>query len=79
MALAFGHAMSHNMSNADSGKPRIQLNASSLAQFVDALPRLETAQQVGHRPSPDDPAVRLPYYRRLRRRDGRTLYATTRA
>jgi spore coat protein A, manganese oxidase len=38
------------------------LNPNSLAQFVDPLSIPETVRPVGHRPSPDDPAVQLPYY-----------------
>ncbi|MGB2606734.1 MAG: multicopper oxidase [Candidatus Sulfotelmatobacter sp.] len=44
-------------------KFRTGLNASSLAQFVDPLPIPETAKPIGHRPSPANAAVSLPYYR----------------
>ena len=44
-------------------KFRTNLNASSLAQFVDALPIPDVVQPVDHRPSPVDAAVKLPYYR----------------
>ncbi len=54
-----GHesAMSHGVSHKTPPKFRTQLNASSLAQFVDPLPMPEIIQPSGHRPSPDDPAV----------------------
>jgi len=42
---------------------RSQLNASSLAQFVDRLPIPEVIQASGHRPSPDNASVQLPYYK----------------
>jgi spore coat protein A len=44
-------------------KHRTNLNAYSLAQFVDALPIPELAQPAEHRPSPEDKSVKLPYYR----------------
>lgn len=59
MALAMRQSMSH----AIPPKFRTQLNASSLTQFVDPLPLPEIIQPSGHRPSPDNPAVQLPYYR----------------
>ncbi len=59
MALAMRRGMSH----ATPPKFRTQLNASSLAQFVDPLPVPEIIQPTSHRPSPDDPSVQLPYYR----------------
>lgn len=53
------------MMGSQAGHPnfRPQLNASSLAQFVDPLPIPETIQPLGHRPDPDHPAAKLPYYR----------------
>ena len=62
MALAMrrtGYAMSH----AAPPKFRTELNVSSLAQFVDPLALPEIIPPSGHRPSPDNPAVQLPYYR----------------
>jgi spore coat protein A, manganese oxidase len=50
-------------SHAPAPKFRTQLNAGSLAQFVDPLPIPEIAQSNGYRPSPADPAIKLPYYR----------------
>ncbi len=44
-------------------KFRTALNARALAQFVDPLPIPEVAQPLDHRPSPLDPALKLPYYR----------------
>jgi len=63
MALVVGQGVSRSTSKPGLTSPRIQLNTFSLAQFVDPLPRLEIAQPIGHRPSPDDPKVQLPYYR----------------
>jgi spore coat protein A, manganese oxidase len=50
-------------SRGPAPKFRTQLNVSSLAQFVDPLPIPEIAKASGTRPSPGDPAVKLPYYR----------------
>ena len=44
-------------------KFRTELNPNSLTPFVDALPIPEIATPNGYRPSPVDPAVKLPYYR----------------
>jgi spore coat protein A len=44
-------------------KFRTNLNAYSLAQFVDPLPIPEIAQPVDHRPSPENASLKLPYYR----------------
>jgi spore coat protein A, manganese oxidase len=58
MALAM-----RQFSHGPAPKFRTQLNASSLAPFVDPLPIPEIAQPSGYRPSPTDPTVKLPYYR----------------
>ncbi len=63
MALALRRGMSYAESHKSPPRFRTQINASSLAQFVDPLPMLETIQPAGHRPDPDHPAVQLPYYR----------------
>lgn len=63
MALATRRGMCHAMAHPRPAKFRTQLNASSLAQFVDPLPLPEIIQPSGHRPSPDNRAVQLPYYR----------------
>lgn len=63
MTLAMRQGMPHAMPSGDAPTFRTQLNASSLAQFVDPLPLPEIIQPNGHRPSPDNPAVQLPYYR----------------
>ncbi len=66
MALAMRQGMSRTPLQAAPAvevKERPQLDTSSLAQFVDPLPIPETIQPSGHRPSPDNPAVQLPYYR----------------
>jgi spore coat protein A, manganese oxidase len=44
-------------------KFRTNLQASSLAPFVDALPIPELAQPIDHRLSPEDPNTKLPFYR----------------
>src|SRR6202167_1074419 len=56
-------AMRQGMSHAAPPKFRTQLQASSLAQFVDPLPLPEIMKPTGQRASPDNPAVLLPYYR----------------
>ncbi|MGD0825187.1 MAG: multicopper oxidase [Terriglobales bacterium] len=65
MALALRGGTSYAMSHPAPSKVRIQLMASSLAQFVDPLPLPEIIQPSGHRPSTDSPNsnVQLPYYR----------------
>ena len=63
MALATRQGLSQVTTHATPPKFRTQLNASTLTQFVDALPMPEIVQPVGKRPSPDDPALQLPYYR----------------
>jgi spore coat protein A len=68
MALVMRQGMSHPAPHgaSQSGRQpnlRIQLSANTLAQFVDPLPLPEIIQPSGHRPSPDNPAVQLPYYR----------------
>jgi spore coat protein A len=59
MALATRRGMSH----ASPPKVRTQLQGAALAQFVDPLPLPEIIKPTGQRPSPDNPAVELPYYR----------------
>ncbi len=58
-------ATSHGTSHKTPPRFRTQLNASSLAQFVDPLPLPDIIQPSGHRPTPDHPGsnVQLPYYR----------------
>jgi spore coat protein A len=63
MALALRRAGGQQMPHPAQSTPRKRLNPSSLAQFVDPLPLLETIQPSGHRPSPDHPAIQIPYYR----------------
>jgi spore coat protein A, manganese oxidase len=60
---AMALAMPQGMSRVPPPKYRTQLNANSLAPFVDPLPIPEIAQPSGSRPSPFDPAQKLPYYR----------------
>jgi spore coat protein A, manganese oxidase len=61
MAMTMRQGMFHARSHPPP-KFRTQLNASSLAQFVDPLPIPEIIQPSGHRPSPENPSVQLPYY-----------------
>jgi spore coat protein A, manganese oxidase len=56
-------ALRQSSSRAPAPKFRPQLNASSLAQFVDPLPIPEIARPSGVRPSPVDASLKLPYYR----------------
>jgi spore coat protein A, manganese oxidase len=56
-------AMRQGTSHTAPPKLRTQLQASSLAQFVDQLPLPEIIQPTGQRPSPDNHALQLPYYR----------------
>jgi spore coat protein A len=58
-AAAFMPQTHHHESHPS---PR-QINASSVTPFVDPLPRLQVAQPTGTRPSPENSAVKLPYYR----------------
>ncbi len=60
MPRGISHAV---ISHSTPPKFRTQLNVSALAQFVDPLPLPETIQPSGRRPSPDNPAVQIPYYR----------------
>ncbi|MGB7149231.1 MAG: hypothetical protein WBD45_08760, partial [Terriglobales bacterium] len=52
----------HESPATQKSRERTLLNARSLAPFVDPLPVPEIIQASGHRPSPDNPAVQLPYY-----------------
>ncbi len=63
MALALHRAFGQQSGHPAPSLLRQQLNANSLAQFVDPLPLLETIQPSGRRPSPDDKGVELPLYR----------------
>lgn len=61
MALALRQSASR--APAPAPKFRTQLDASSLAQFVDPLPIPEIARPIGMRLSPVDSPLKLPYYR----------------
>jgi spore coat protein A, manganese oxidase len=63
MAMAIRRGLAYAASHKMPPKFRTQLNASALAQFVDPLPVPEIIASSGHRPSPENPAVQLPYYR----------------
>jgi spore coat protein A len=56
-------ALRQSASRAPAPKFRTQLNASSLAQFVDPLPIPAIAKPSGMRPSPVDASLKLPHYR----------------
>jgi spore coat protein A, manganese oxidase len=59
MAAALRQSRSHR----PAPKFRTQLNANSLAPFVDPLPIPEIAQASSYGPSPTEPAMKIPYYR----------------
>jgi len=66
MALALrqtGDQLTAQQAHAALPGPRNQLNASSLAQFVDRLPIPEVIQPSGHRRSPENTSVPLAYYK----------------
>lgn len=63
MALAMRQGMSHAAAHPAEPKFRTELNTSKLAQFVDPLPLPEVIAPSGHRPSPEDATVQIPYYR----------------
>ena len=56
-------AIHRQSSRGPAPKFRTQLDVNSLAQFVDPLPIPEIAKSNELRPSPDNPAVKLPYFR----------------
>ncbi len=59
--LAAGMAVSRQAAAAST--PSAPLNAFTLKPWVDPLPILPIAASSGVRPSPENPAVKLPYYR----------------
>jgi spore coat protein A len=59
IALAIHRQASHG----PAPKFRTQLDVSSLAHFVDPLPIPEIAKSNELRPSPENPAIKLPYFR----------------
>lgn len=59
MAMAMGHRGSQKA----APQFRTQLNASSLARFVDPLPIPEILKPAEYRASPADSSAKLPYYR----------------
>jgi spore coat protein A, manganese oxidase len=63
VAVAMQRGVSYAMSHPAQPHYRTQLNASSLAQFVDQLPLPQVIQPSGRRPSPENAAVQIPYYR----------------
>jgi len=63
MTFAMRRGIGRAMSHPAPPKFRTQLDARSLAQFVDPLPVPEIIQPSGKRPSPDNPSLQVPYYR----------------
>src|SRR5208282_4830653 len=63
LALAVRRSVGQGMSHQAPPQFRTKLDVSSLAQFVDPLPLPQTLSPSGHRPSPENAAVQLPYYR----------------
>ena len=64
MGLAMHQAVPHPSPGSQAEvKERTQLNSRGLAPFVDPLPIPEVIQPIGKRPSPENAAVQLPYYR----------------
>jgi spore coat protein A, manganese oxidase len=55
-------AMHRQSSHGPAPKFRTQLDVNSLAQFVDPLPIPEIAKSNELRPSPDNRAIKLPYF-----------------
>ncbi len=53
----------HPQGSHPAPKFRTQLDVNSLAQFVDPLPIPEIAKSSELRPSPGNPAIKLPYFR----------------
>jgi len=56
-------ALPQGASRKSAPRFRTQLNANSLARFVDPLPIPPIAMPEGYRASPDDPATKIPYFR----------------
>jgi spore coat protein A len=54
--------------------PAAALDPDSLAKFVDPLPIPEIVRNSGYRPSPDDPAREIPFYRLAMRQIERKLH-----
>ncbi|AXC11415.1 Multicopper oxidase [Acidisarcina polymorpha] len=57
--LAAGAALSKQATAATASS----LNASTLTPWVDPLPLLPQAKSTGLRPHPENPAIKIPYYR----------------
>ncbi len=61
--LVAGTAIQGQSRPTEPAKPAASLNASTLKPWVDPLPIVPLAKSSGMRPSPEDPHVKLPYYR----------------
>lgn len=61
--MGISAALHQSSTRAPAPKFRTQLQANSLAPFVDPLPIPEMARLEGMRPSPLDPSEKIPYYR----------------
>jgi spore coat protein A, manganese oxidase len=58
-----GFAIAGSQVKVPKASAQEQINASTLAPFVDPLPLLPIAQPSGHRPHPHNPGETIPYYR----------------
>jgi spore coat protein A len=61
--LGISAALHQSSTRAPAPRFRTQLQANSLAQFVDPLPIPEIARASGTRPNPLDPHQKIPFYR----------------
>jgi spore coat protein A len=61
--LMAGAAVSSQSRPSLTAAPAASLNASTLKPWVDALPILPLAKSSGMRPSPENAAITVPYYR----------------
>jgi spore coat protein A, manganese oxidase len=62
--LMAGAMLTHQAGHKGMGvRARPALDANSLEAFVDALPIPETARSLGMQASPENAAIRIPYYR----------------
>ena len=61
--LVAGTAIQGQSRPTGATRPAASLNASTLKPWVDPLPIVPLAKSSGMRPSPEDPQVKVPYYR----------------
>src|SRR5262245_34870072 len=60
--IGISAALHQSSTRAPAPRFRTQLQANSLAQFVDPLPIPESARPSGTRPSPFDSSLKIQYY-----------------